>query len=106
MHKHYLLTEENIALVELHISRVDYSKANDLMINRLKQGYLSEYDQNYLDHELREKEYVDVGMDRERAHFKAIEDFDISPFAIYDTSVIEELPEYFNDNWREYHGLL
>ncbi len=105
-HKHYELTEKNLETVVRHLERFEDDPPNDMMVARLTEhGIRSEYDQNFLDHEMYECWLMDRGMNWETAHEITLVYFDISPFAVYDTGVIRAFPDYFNDRYRRFHGL-
>lgn len=107
MDGHYLPTPENLGYVRDHLERFGSFPENETMLKRLADhGVRTEYDQNFLDHELVERCYMDEqGMDYDTAHERALSDLGVSPYAIYDTSVVAALPEHFNDNWYSFHGI-
>jgi hypothetical protein len=106
MPEHALPTPETLALVREHLARFGPDPANELMLERLSRGVASPYDQAFLDHELAERRYMDEdGLGYDEAHRRALDDEGVSPFALYDTSVVGALPESFNAAWRRYHGL-
>lgn len=129
---HYEPTEENLCDLRRHIDRAyerilqqlrmesgeglevfpqgfleksDFPPMEMMYLRLAGHGVRSEYDQNFLDHELFECGLMDRSHSYKTAHQLAVTTYNHSPFAIYDTEVVEALPEHFNDSWREYHGL-
>ncbi|MBO3089224.1 beta-1,3-glucanase family protein [Cellulomonas dongxiuzhuiae] len=99
---------DDVARIESHLARLDYSPANDAMLARLRAAAadgtpLSPADQNFLRHELTEAGLMDNGAPYERAHQIAGETH--PTFSNYDPEVIRKFPELFNNNWRKYWGI-
>jgi hypothetical protein len=64
---------------------------------------LSTADQNFLTHELTEAELMEGGMGYSEAH--GIAGGTHPTFGNYDPEVIKQVPELFNQNWRDFWGI-
>ena len=102
------VTEKGLASVADHLSQFGDWAPNQAMIDRLTSQLGAEVtgaDANFYTHELLESQYMASGMDYEAAHAAALEQAGVSPFSLYHPDVIEQLPNYFNNNWRAFWGL-
>ena len=104
-------TESDLSQVAEHLERpgMDPSPANDAMIQRIEQALqdgraLTEGETNFMTHEMTEKALMDQGMSYEEAHAAAMETH--PPMKNYDPEVIQQFPEYFNNNWLRAWGLI
>jgi RHS repeat-associated protein len=103
------VTEEGLAQVTTHLAQFGEYAPNEAMISRLASQLGSQItgaDANFYTHELLESEFMSSGMEYEAAHAAALEQAGVSPFSLYHPEVIEQLPDYFNNNWRAFWGLI
>jgi hypothetical protein len=104
------VTESGLNQVTEHLSQFGGSPPNAAMISRLQSaldngGAVTGADANFYNHELIESNLMSNGVDYEAAHAAALEQAGVSPFGLYHPDVIQQFPEYFNDNWRTFWGL-
>lgn len=96
---------DDAARIELHLSRLDHSPINGAMLQRIRSAHaegraLSEADEAFIRHELKEAELMDGGMTWDDAHGIAMT---LHPtYGNYDPEVIAMYPEYFGPKWRDY----
>jgi RHS repeat-associated protein len=102
---------DDILNIEEHLSRLDHSPTNDAMIDRLKAGEWSPWDQRYAEHELIEKSIMDdliinqgfnVSDAYDVAHPEVLEQQGLVNQAgvdayLYHPDVIAKYPSYFNN---------
>jgi len=62
-------------------------------------------DANFYLHELKEASFMQNGMTYEAAHQAALDFYGVSPYSIYDPSVIQQFPDIFNSNWFNFWGI-
>ncbi|WP_405165594.1 PA14 domain-containing protein [Nocardia sp. NBC_01499] len=101
-------TRADLDGVAQHLSRLDYSPANDAMIGRIRKAMdngrsLSEGESNFMAHETTETRLMGQGMSYDDAHAEALKTHPL--FKNYDPEVIDQFPELFNNNWRKAWGL-
>jgi hypothetical protein len=101
---------EDAATAERHLARPEseHSPANDAMLGRIRSAAadgrpLHESEANFLKHEVTESGLMDGGMGSEEAHVLAGQTHPM--FANYHPEVIDQFPERFNNNWRNYWGM-
>ncbi len=108
--------EEELAIIEGHLSNVEKEagmelKDNRAMMARLRAAFsegrtISGADANFYLHELREAELVDSGVNREIAHAQVLSEQGTSPFSLYHPDVIRRLgSEWFNEEWFRFWGI-
>jgi RHS repeat-associated protein len=62
-------TQEEISAIESYLSRFGSNPENDAMLNRLRAGYWTEWEQRFVEHELIERDLVvNQGVDQVLAH--------------------------------------
>ena len=44
------------------------------------------------------------GVSYDAAHAAALTKYGVSPYSLYSPDVIQQYPDYFNDNWRRFWG--
>ncbi len=94
-------TREQIAKVEMHLRQFGPDKPNEAMVNRLRAGNWTEYDQRFFEHETIEADFMAQGMSYDQAHLKALQlqGIQYSPGYqryLYHPEVIRMYPEEFN----------
>jgi len=99
---------EDAARAESHLARLDSSPANDAMLARIRAAAadgraLHPSESNFLRHELTEADLMDGGMGYDAAH--EIAGRTHPTFGNYHPEVIDQFPELFNNNWRNFWGM-
>lgn len=99
---------DDAAPIETHLARLDHSPANDAMLARLRAAAadrrpLSMADQNFMRHELTEAGLMNRGTVYDQAHEIAGQTH--PTHGNYDSEVIKQFAELFNQNWRNYWGI-
>jgi hypothetical protein len=61
--------------------------------------------EDFYQHELEEAANMAEGMGYDEAHQAALEELGHSPFGLYSKEVVEQFPELFNSNWRNFWGI-
>jgi hypothetical protein len=105
------VTQDGLAQVEGHLAQFGEYGPNEAMLERLgtalSEGQpISGADAAFYTHELTESSLMQQGMSYEAAHAAALEQYGISPYAVYAREVVAQFPELFNDAWRAFWGLL
>ncbi len=90
-----------ISKIEAHLSRFGPDRPNQAMIERLKSGKWTEYDQRFFEHETIEADFMAQGMSYDQAHLKASQVQGIPHTAsytsyLYHPDVIRMFPDEFN----------
>jgi RHS repeat-associated protein len=104
------VTEEGLGQVEQHLAQFGDHPPNAAMVERLRTalgngGSIEGADANFYNHELTESSLMNGGMSYDEAHATALEQHGVSPYSLYHPDVIQQFPEYFNRNWRDFWGL-
>ena len=94
---------QKIQRIEEHLARLDAldDPANAAMLERLRKGCDTPVDRRFIDHELREADLMDSGLDARDAHLQTLEEQGI-PYEpayeaeLYHPDVIDQYPEHFN----------
>lgn len=96
--------------IESHLARpeISYAARNDAMLARLRSAAaegtpLSRADRAFMRHELTENWLMNRGMGIDRAHNMA--GWTHRTYGNFDPSVIKQLPQEFNSNWRNFWGI-
>jgi RHS repeat-associated protein len=94
-------TSEEIAIVEKHLERFGYNPENAAMLQRLRAGYWTQWDQAFLQHELTEAKLMAQGMEYEVAHRLTLAQQGISyepgyEAYLYHPEVIKAFSDYFS----------
>jgi hypothetical protein len=100
-------TQADVDRAAEHLAKLDHSAANDEMLQRIRDKIakgeaLSDAQENFMKHELREAELMNKGMSYEQAHEEALKTH--PPGKNYDPDVIDKYPE-FGPWWRKQNGL-
>jgi len=102
--------EAEVSTVEGHLSAIDAIQLpeNQALFDRIRTANasgraLTVAEENFLRHELVEKELMDAGFPQEGAHMLA--GLTHPTFANYDPEVIAAYPDRFNDAWKAYWGI-
>ena len=83
---------------------------NAAMISRLRAALtegrtISGAEANFYMHELYESPLMSQRWEYEEAHHAALARYGVSPYSLYDPSVIQALPDWFNSNWRAFWNM-
>jgi filamentous hemagglutinin len=102
--------ELGLALCQVCSARVHAAPYNKAMVGRLNAAMaagerVTGADANFYLHEISEGTFRARGLGYDAAHDAALQKYGASPFSIYAPSVIEAMPEWFNNNWRAYWGI-
>lgn len=110
--KNLPVSSEQVDAIEQHLSRpeLDHWEVNDLMIERLRQAVSSgenvtNADAAFLTHELSEKKLMDTGVPYVEAHERALSQYGVDQRALYDRTVIEQMPQWFNRSYKSFWGI-
>ena len=107
----YKVTRQGIDAIGNHLNSTGMASAeNSAMINRLENALLNGHsitgaDASFYLHELKEASLMQSGMLYENAHQAALNYYNVSPFSVYDPSVIQEFIINFNQNWLNFWGI-
>jgi len=101
-------TQQGIDSINNHLnSNGMISAENSAMIKRIQNSLnngnvITGADANFYLHELKEASLMQGGMPYSAAHQAALNFYGISPYSLYDPTVIQQLPDVFNSNWFNY----
>jgi hypothetical protein len=101
----HTISAEEIRLVDEHLNRPEFgppNPENDAMLQRLKDGYWTEWDQRFFEHEFLEANSMNAGVEYEVAHRSVLKSQGLNrddpsyPAYLYHPDVVLELADYFN----------
>jgi hypothetical protein len=105
-----LPNQQEFAAIREHLAQFGPHEPNDAMLERVEQALakgepLTGADAAFYHHELLESSLMNDGLPYEAAHNIALENLGHSPFEVYHPDVVENNPDFFNDNWRQFWGI-
>ena len=96
--------------IEKHVHIFDIDELNEGMLQRLRNGYTTEADVSFYEHELLEATLMENGMSYEEAHETALRELGHSRWQIYHPDIVTQMDEIegvrnMNPAYYEYWGI-
>jgi hypothetical protein len=99
-----------LGIVKNHLAQFGHVEQNVMMMDRLRTAMangsrISGADASFYMHELAEATKIGKGLPYDAAHASALGKYGVSPYSVYHPSVIEALPDWFDNAWRAFWGI-
>lgn len=99
------ISQSQLQVIEQHLQQFGYDAPNSAMIERLRRGFWTVWDERFAEHELLESRLMKEGIDYDTAHKAVLELQGIDWKAgyeayLYHPEVVEIFSEYFNEITR------
>ncbi len=103
------ITARGLDIVEQHLKQFGDYGPNQAMVDRLRSALgggrsLTGADASFYLHEIAEATMMGRGAAYDDAHARALEKYGVSPYSVYHSEVVQQFPDYFNSNWRDFWG--
>lgn len=104
------VTQKGLHIVDDHLIQFGHIEQNVMMMDRLRTAMakglkITGADASFYMHELAEATKMAKGLSYDAAHAAALRKYGVSPYSVYHPSVIQALPDWFNNNWRTFWGI-
>lgn len=97
-------------MVKNHLSQFGDIPENQAMLSRIENAMKSGQkitgaDASFYMHEAAEATMMKNGMGYVPAHEAALQKYNVSPYSVYHPEVIQQLPEWFNQGFKDFWGV-
>ncbi len=108
--KNINVTQKGLDIITKHLSKFGEDVLNQAMLQRLetalKEGKtISGADASFYLHEATEATLMSKNISYKVAHAASLKKYQVSPYSVYASEVIQNNPELFNEKWFEFWGI-